>query len=211
MGWRPPASRTAVGGSARQSPLQKGGALVRSAHSTPAYARSHNSNSASAWTKPHKLVLRGNRGAWAKRGTLQSFGAAPDLKSSISSGKFGQYDSSNLRSDSLSFGSGRRVERGHCSLALSMPGRPGYQHCFPSMLRQDQYPVRAIGSSVLHSITPCAVAQRGASTMPAARTRRIIIVASTPLQYATNPPSPLNAWRMEAVPRSGRNGCRCRG
>jgi hypothetical protein len=103
------------------SPKRRRVGALRAFHS--AYARSHNSNSASAWTKPHKLVLRGNRGAWAKRGTLQSFGAAPDLKSSISFGKFGQYDSSNLRCDPLSFGSGRRVERGHCSLALSMPGR----------------------------------------------------------------------------------------
>ena len=73
------------------------------------------------------------------------------------SSKLGQYDSSSALSES--------DVRGHFKLALSMPARPGYQHRLPSMLRQDQYPVRSAGGSALHSTALYAAVPSAVSIM----------------------------------------------
>ena len=59
--------------------------------------------------------------------------------------------------------------RGHSKLDLFMPGRPWYQHCLPSTMRHDQYPVRAVGNSALHSTELFAAAPDSTTTMAAAR------------------------------------------
>ena len=65
---------------------------------------------------------------------------------------------------------------GHRKLALLIPGRPGYQHRFPSMIRQDQYSLAAGGNSVLQLIALDAVAahDRTMATMATMRYRSMV-------------------------------------